>query len=79
MRLAFQKLGYGWGCNSLEGGVRPEFAFWSGKNGADGYRDSWSKTKHTPLQGYDRGGLFLLVNSSGSKLWRWRYVLFPSG
>jgi hypothetical protein len=22
---------------------------------------------------YDREGLFLLVNPSGSKLWRWRY------
>jgi hypothetical protein len=22
---------------------------------------------------YDRNGLFLLVNPSGSKLWRWRY------
>jgi hypothetical protein len=23
---------------------------------------------------YDRDGLFLLVNPSGSKLWRWRYL-----
>jgi hypothetical protein len=22
---------------------------------------------------YDRDGLFLLINPSGSKLWRWRY------
>ncbi|MGA2847616.1 MAG: Arm DNA-binding domain-containing protein [Terracidiphilus sp.] len=26
-----------------------------------------------PYTIYDRGGLFLLVNPSGSKLWRWRY------
>src|ERR1700722_89299 len=26
-----------------------------------------------PYKVYDRDGLFLLINSSGSKLWRWRY------
>ena len=26
-----------------------------------------------PFKMYDREGLFLLVNPSGSKLWRWRY------
>jgi hypothetical protein len=26
-----------------------------------------------PYKMYDREGLFLLVNPSGSKLWRWRY------
>ncbi|MGA3049111.1 MAG: Arm DNA-binding domain-containing protein [Terracidiphilus sp.] len=27
----------------------------------------------SPIKMYDREGLFLLVNPSGSKLWRWRY------
>jgi hypothetical protein len=26
-----------------------------------------------PFKLYDREGLFLLINPSGSKLWRWRY------
>ncbi len=32
-----------------------------------------AKPKLKPFKMYDRNGLFLLVNPSGSKLWRWRY------
>ncbi len=31
------------------------------------------KPGEKPFKQYDRGGLFLLVNPNGSKLWRWRY------
>jgi len=31
------------------------------------------KPATNPYKIYDREGLFLLVNPSGSKLWRWRY------
>jgi integrase len=32
-----------------------------------------TKPNKKPFKMYDREGLFLLVNPSGSKLWRWRY------
>ena len=32
-----------------------------------------SKPATRPFKIYDRDGLFLLINPSGSKLWRWRY------
>jgi hypothetical protein len=32
-----------------------------------------TKPGQKPFKTYDRDGLFLLVNPSGSKLWRWRY------
>jgi integrase len=32
-----------------------------------------TKPSKRPYKVYDRDGLFLLVNPSGSKLWRWRY------
>ncbi len=32
-----------------------------------------AKAGKEPFKVYDREGLFLLVNPSGSKLWRWRY------
>lgn len=32
-----------------------------------------TKPGRKPFKVYDRDGLFLLVNPSGSKLWRWRY------
>ena len=32
-----------------------------------------TKSGTKPFKMYDREGLFLLVNPSGSKLWRWRY------
>jgi integrase len=32
-----------------------------------------TKPSTRPYKVYDRGGLFLLINPSGSKLWRWRY------
>lgn len=32
-----------------------------------------AKTQDKPYKLYDRNGLFLLVNPTGSKLWRWRY------
>jgi len=32
-----------------------------------------TKPRQKPFKVYDRDGLFLLVNPSGSKLWRWRY------
>ena len=32
-----------------------------------------TKPDKRPYKVYDRNGLFLLVNPSGSKLWRWRY------
>jgi integrase len=32
-----------------------------------------TKPSSKPFKMYDRGGLFLLVNPGGSKLWRWRY------
>ncbi len=32
-----------------------------------------AKTQDRPYKLYDRNGLFLLVNPTGSKLWRWRY------
>jgi hypothetical protein len=32
-----------------------------------------SKPADRPFKIYDRDGLFVLVNPSGSKLWRWRY------
>ena len=32
-----------------------------------------SKPADRPFKIYDRDGLFLLINPSGSKLWRWRY------
>jgi hypothetical protein len=32
-----------------------------------------TKPGKRPYKVYDRDGLFLLINSSGSKLWRWRY------
>ena len=32
-----------------------------------------TKSGMKPFKMYDREGLFLLVNPSGSKLWRWRY------
>jgi Arm DNA-binding domain len=32
-----------------------------------------TKPNLKPFKMYDRNGLFLLVNPSGSKLWRWRY------
>ena len=32
-----------------------------------------TKPREKPYKVYDRDGLFLLVNPSGSKLWRWRY------
>ncbi len=32
-----------------------------------------SKPGTRPFKIYDRDGLFLLINPSGSKLWRWRY------
>ena len=31
------------------------------------------KPSEKPFKVYDRDGLFLLVNTNGSKLWRWRY------
>ncbi len=43
------------------------------KDGVDGHRNSESKAGEKPFKIYDREGLFLLVNPSGSKLWRWRY------
>ncbi len=32
-----------------------------------------TKRRQKPFKVFDRDGLFLLVNSGGSKLWRWRY------
>ena len=32
-----------------------------------------TKPSERPYKVYDRDGLFLLINPSGSKLWRWRY------
>ena len=32
-----------------------------------------AKPGNRPYKIYDRDGLFLLINPSGSKLWRWRY------
>ena len=32
-----------------------------------------TKPGKRPYKVYDRDGLFLLINPSGSKLWRWRY------
>lgn len=32
-----------------------------------------SKPRTRPFKIYDRDGLFLLINPTGSKLWRWRY------
>jgi integrase len=32
-----------------------------------------AKPAKRPFKMYDRGGLFLLINPCGSKLWRWRY------
>ncbi len=47
---------------------------WSGTDGADGHRDSSNENQASgPTRFYDRDGLFLLINPSGSKLWRWRY------
>lgn len=37
--------------------------------------DSKTETGKKPYKTYDCDGLFLLVNPSGSKLWRWRYRL----
>ena len=43
------------------------------KDGAYRCANSSKETAKKPYKMYDREGLFLLVNPSGPKLWRWRY------
>ena len=72
-RTALKKAGYGWGFNSAESGVRPASAYSRRKHGANRHRSPGNGTPKEAFKIYDREKLFLLVNPSGSKLWRWRY------
>lgn len=72
-QAAAQKVGYGLGYNLAESGVRCRTPLGASSMPLTDTAIRAAKPSSKPFKLYDRDGLFLLVNTGGSRLWRWRY------